>query len=356
MERLEKAYDVYDVDPSDEVNAQFTSQDPAQLAEMFESLREEVARDDCFPLLLKRKDDYAFYILRNKPSPPDRRWLTATLLLLTLASTLVAGAIFAQNYASSTGAAASDASPFEIAYLAQGAVFFALPLVVILGAHRAVQLWLARKDRVDASLPYFIPLPPPLAFMGTLGGIVHLRGPVPTRDAMVRIGALGAIVAFVLSLVVLGAGLALSTTLASPSAATDIGISVGEPLAFTALAKLLGTSDAAQLHPVALAGWAGLFLTGLNLLPLGNLDGGLIARGLLGRSARWLAVVALVALLGLGVLWLPWAVIGIVFALTGLIHPQALNEVTRPSTASWVIGALALAALALAFVPVPIGS
>lgn len=159
---------------------------------------------------------------------------------------------------------------------------FAVPLLAILVTHELGHWIQARRHRVDASLPYFLPLPlPPL---GTLGAVISMRGRIKTRDALFDIGASGPIAGIVVAIPVLLIGLKLSTIEPIP----EHGLDEGQSLLYLALKRIvLGPIPDGHdvfLHPTAFAGWAGLFMTMLNLIPVGQLDGGHVAYALFGPA------------------------------------------------------------------------
>lgn len=231
------------------------------------------------------------------------------------------------------------------------AVAYAAALFVILGGHEMGHFLIARRTGTEASLPYFIPGPPPI---GTFGALISLRTPAPDRDAAVLLGAAGPIVGFLLCIPVLWYGLALSPV---PGVSAVPGMRVfvlGQPL----LLRLLGAAPdltTLTIHPVAFAGCIGLVATTFNLLPIGQLDGGQIARALLGEKGhRTFSYVVVGALMLLSVFWggwLWWALLGLVVTLLG--HPGALDEV-KPMTWKSVAATIAVVAVfALSFALAP---
>ncbi len=176
-------------------------------------------------------------------------------------------------------------------FLASGAPF-ALPLLGILLTHEFGHYFAARYHRVPASLPYFIPLPG-LGYSGTLGAVIGMSGPIRSRNALLDIGASGPLAGLAVALPVLAWGLAHSPI--QPS--SGLGYTQeGQSLLYLALKRLVlggpipGGSDV-MLHPTAFAGWFGLLVTMINLVPFGQLDGGHIAFALFGERqnhfARW---------------------------------------------------------------------
>lgn len=344
--RLARALDPYDLGDEDGASAVFASQDPALLLDMMEGMRAEVARDGAHVLLRRRRDDYALYIVRAAEDSRERPLVALALLALTLATTTLAGAaLVAGRHAAAPDHGALPA----VEALARGLGSFALPLLFVLGVHAWAHRAAARRAGVRASLPYLVPLP--MTFLGAGGVLVGLRDPLPTRRALVHAGAWGPLAGFLAATLVLAAGLSLSSAEALPDETGTLR--VGRSILLAALGSALGLPSEASLHPMAVAGWVGLLLTSLSLLPLGTLEGGRLARGLLGARARWLAYAALAFLAGLGFLWWPWWVLVALLAPAAL-HPQPLDDVTPAGWRAWLLGLVALGALALSFAPVPL--
>ncbi len=157
---------------------------------------------------------------------------------------------------------------------------YAVPLMAILLTHELGHYFLARRHRVDASLPYFIPFP---LGLGTFGAVISMRGRISSRNALLDIGASGPIAGLVIALPVLIIGLRLSPVLPIP----EHGADEGQSLLYLALKRVvLGPIPSGHdvfLHPTAFAGWTGLFLTMFNLIPVGQFDGGHIAYSLFGE-------------------------------------------------------------------------
>jgi membrane-associated protease RseP (regulator of RpoE activity) len=176
---------------------------------------------------------------------------------------------------------------------------YAVPLMAILLCHELGHYFAARLHGVPASLPYFLPLPE-LSPFGTLGAVITMRERIRSRDALLDIGAAGPIAGLVVALPVLVVGLALSSVQAH---ATGSYIQEGQSLLYALLKRMvLGPIPDGQdvfLHPTAFAGWVGLFITMINLIPWGQLDGGHIAFALLGRLQNRAAPFVLAAVFAL---------------------------------------------------------
>ena len=219
------------------------------------------------------------------PLPPVRNNLL--LFLLTVVSTLYAGAIVAQGTQGIEDSRSAWEQLLDPKFLASGAAF-ALPLLAILITHEFGHFFAARYHRVPASFPFFIPFP---ATFGTMGAVILMRDTIRSRKALLDIGASGPLAGMVVALPVLAYGLALSPV----QPVTGNTLQEGQSLLYLLIKRVvLGPIPEGHdvfLHPTAFAGWAGLFVTMLNLLPVSQLDGGHIGYALLGeahhRVAAW---------------------------------------------------------------------
>ncbi len=230
---------------------------------------------------------------------------------------------------------------------------FAATLLGILVTHEFGHFWLSRIHRVPASLPLFIPGPP--QFIGTFGAIIRMRSPIMNRKALFDIGVAGPIAGFVVAVFALLIGLSMSTVVPKMGL---YGLQLGEPLLLQFFAWLIfgpipETYDIV-LHPVGFAAWFGLFVTALNLIPIGQLDGGHVAFALFGKRQRTVAFAILPILVGLGIWgwpgWLLWA--GLT-GLVGIAHPPVIDPATELGRGRVWVGWLAMAIFILSFSPVP---
>ncbi len=236
-----------------------------------------------------------------------------------------------------------------------GGPLLALGLLAILISHEMGHYLYCRYYRVDATLPFFIPAPF-LSMVGTLGAFIRIRSPIPNRRALFDIGAAGPLAGFAVCLPVLYLGVLEATVL--PSSPDSTGIFLGEPLLFQGMVRLLRgdlpEGVTLSLGPLGLAAWFGLFVTALNLIPIGQLDGGHITYSLLPEQAATISRVAswvCVALVYFGPNWILWAIL---VRVLGRRHPRTLNDVAPPGRARAWLGILSLVVFALCFVPNPI--
>jgi membrane-associated protease RseP (regulator of RpoE activity) len=185
---------------------------------------------------------------------------------------------------------------------------FAGTLMTILVCHEMGHYVVARRHGIDASLPYFIPLPP-MVSLGTMGAVIRMRQPITDRNQLIDVGAAGPLAGLAVAVPLLVVGLHLSPV-GPPAAGSEAVVIEGNSIAYAAIkwvvfGRLLPTPEGidVQLHPMALAAWVGILITMINLIPIGQLDGGHIACGFLGddheRLSRWLHSIMLVV--GVGV-------------------------------------------------------
>ncbi len=232
---------------------------------------------------------------------------------------------------------------------------FAATLVTILLVHESGHYVTCLLHRVSASLPYFIPAPL-LSPVGTFGAFIRIRSRFPDRRALFDIGAAGPWAGFVVALAATVVGLSRSTVQAQP--AEWHGYEFGDSLLTAFLTRVVLHSDSATviLHPVAFAGWFGLFVTSINLLPVGQLDGGHVLYAAIGRGTRWIPAFLLAFLIWLGVRgspgWLVWSVI--LTVLWSLGHPPTADD-QRPLGTARLLAALAtFVVFVVTFVPEPV--
>ncbi|MBA2664555.1 MAG: site-2 protease family protein [Bradymonadaceae bacterium] len=288
---------------------------------------------------------------------PSRKELLVhgALFLVTSATALVAGIYMAGG------------DPIELAAWQNGpmllaATSYAAALMVILTAHEFGHYLQARRHGVDVSLPYFLPGIGPipgfgiLPFFGTFGAFIRMRlGAVEARP-LLEISAWGPLAGFAFTVPVLFVGMALSEIRPMPE--TGDFMMLGDSLLlmiaeWTFFPEIAPGHDV-FLHPLAMAGWVGCLLTALNLLPIGQLDGGHIAYCVFGDSYRHVARVLYVGLMALGVFVFPgWLLFGVLVGVMGPSHPAIMRGPPVRERSLWLVGA-ALVMFVLTFTPRPI--
>ncbi len=317
--------------------------------------------------------------IRVRPSNP---WVNLVLFAVTLLSVLLAGALYAYD-----GPMYADAGRLLAAILARWhrGIPFAASLLGILLAHEFGHYLAARYHKTAVTLPYFIPFP--TSTFGTMGAFIQLKSPPRNRRVLLDIGLAGPLAGLVVAIPVLLLGLSLSQVGRLPSnplEAVGQGIEGNSILylaaKFVVTGQLLpapldyggvspfvywlrffflgrpipfGGTDV-LLHPVAWAGWAGLLVTALNLIPAGQLDGGHVLYVLFGRRAARLLPVIVVALALLGTVWPGWWLWAVLILMLGRAHAQPLDDITPLDGRRRALAYLGLILFILLFTPVPL--
>jgi membrane-associated protease RseP (regulator of RpoE activity) len=288
----------------------------------------------------------------------DRVWLHILLLLLTLASTTMVGANSYLGYITDFGQRRVFL-PASSALL--HGLWYSIPALTILGVHEMGHYLACRYYGIDASLPYFIPAPF-VSLFGTLGAVIRIRQPLRSKRMLFDIGVAGPIAGFVFAVPTLILGMSWSRLVRLPQHMPG-GIDLGEPLLFR-IAKHLtfGTIPKGfdiNMHPMVLAAWFGLFATALNLLPVGQLDGGHVAYANLGKRANLVTYLTLGVMLALGITvssnWLFWSVLmmAMLFAF-GFKHPPTIDEHDDLDPVRLAVTLFAVLMFILCFTPAPI--
>jgi membrane-associated protease RseP (regulator of RpoE activity) len=281
-----------------------------------------------------------------------RPGLNLLLFVLTLLSTLAAGYLIAGSFPFVTF------NPFLRPLRLLDGVPFSFTLIAILGTHEFGHYFTARRYGASVSLPFFIPAPPPIFLFGTMGAVIRMRSPARDRNSLFDIAVAGPLAGLVVAVPALLLGLSWSQVAKIPAGGA---MTFGDSLLMRAATWLVfGPIPAGMdvfVHPVALAGWVGLFVTALNLFPVGQLDGGRIAYALFGEWHRQISIATFVGLIALGVaFWsMNWIVFaGLILVLMGFQHAPPLDDLTPVSRGRYVLGVFCLILLVLLIPPVPI--
>ncbi|RLA98860.1 MAG: site-2 protease family protein [Deltaproteobacteria bacterium] len=239
-----------------------------------------------------------------------------------------------------------------------GGVIYSASLLSILLAHEMGHYLASRYHGVKATLPYFIPFPlPPF---GTLGAVIRTKSPIPHRRALLDIGAAGPLSGLCVAIPAIVVGL-LHSRVVDVSQIPKETIRLGNPPLFAFIQRLtlgeLPSSKDVILHPIAYAGWVGLFVTALNLLPAGQLDGGHIVYSLFGRYSRIIfRMTILTAILICLIYNFGWLLLVVLLLFIGYRHPPPLDDFTPLDGKRRFVGAITLAIFFLSFTPVPFPS
>ena len=259
--------------------------------------------------------------------PVKKNWLLFSILLLaTLVTTFLAGGLL-----------------------------FSISLLFILGAHEFGHYWASKKNLVQSTLPYFIPAPP-IFIAGTFGAFIQIKQKIPNRRILMEIGAAGPIAGFVVALPMLMVGLHLSSV--SPSIGIG-GISFGNSFILNLCSKIILGVDPSSpyinihLHPIAFAGWIGMLVTALNLMPVGQLDGGHIIYAIFPDKHRAIGKLFFLGLFPLGYFWSGWIFWAVMIALMGFKTAPLDEDVSELDAIHKIIGFSAMVIFLLTFIPIP---
>jgi Zn-dependent protease len=423
---------------------------PEEFDAKFAAFRDELkaADPEAIPFVRREGGEDILFVAARPPPSPRKLTIHVVLFLLTVLTTVTAGAIYWHGY-QDVDKAWSWSVLWSPTHLGWGFVTFALPLLLILGIHETAHFFAAKRHGLRATLPFFLPVPPMLMPIGTLGAFISLKDPLPDRNALFDVGASGPIAGFLVAVPVILLGAWLTGMVAEPL--PDIGrpeisadgtFTVDEPESGTSVLHLVGANgtvsflvvappdtgsewayqakadltqaDGTHLtqdidgtlepgeqerrtltipegtqkatvtftwedglirfgdpllvvaldqvfdnddyltHPTFFAGWVGLLITGINLLPASQLDGGHVARAVLGDRMKWAAYGAVAALVYLALRFQSWMLMAVFILLMGVQHPPPLNDRTGLDLKRKVLAGIVLLVFALTFIPRPI--
>ncbi len=351
---------------------EFTGQLTCSSEEAFEHIYKSFTAYGYTPMLTERNGKQVVVAKQGivAPTKSDAR-INAILLLITIACTVLAGVLL---YA--------DTSPLAVRLLSRvgnpiQALFiilrtpalwvvgvpYALTLLSILGVHEMGHYVLAKRHKADVTLPYFIPMP---LGLGTMGAVIRLKSPIKNRKQLFDIGVAGPLAGLIVAIPLLIVGLSTSAVVRDsqiPPGAEQLGSS----LLYQFLEQLVkgralaSGNSSVLLNAIAFPAWFGLIVTMINLLPLGQLDGGHVIYSLFGRMQWKVAIVAEIILVGLGTylafttgqilnVWLLWAILVQIF---GLRHPPPLDDLTPLDRKRKIIGWATIVIFFLIFTPLP---
>jgi membrane-associated protease RseP (regulator of RpoE activity) len=291
------------------------------------------------------------------PKFQDRVWLHVLMFVLTVASTTLAGA---EHYASFlTDFSSGGRLPLPAAALLVRGLWYSGTILAILGCHELGHYFACRYYDVDASLPFFIPVP--FQLTGTMGAFIRKREPIPSKRMLFDIGIAGPIAGFVVAVPALFLGLAMSHVVRIPADTPNM-LELGEPLLFKFAAWLLWGAQpdgySLNMHPVAFAAWFGMLATALNLFPIGQLDGGHISYAVLGSRSTvvtFAMIAVAVILCYFSTSWVVWTVLIVVMlAMFGPRHPRVFDEHVPLGRTRLLLALFAVVMFILCFTAAPI--
>ena len=351
-DRLADSFSVYEVDTSAEEGVRYYGRPQTESDQVLRRVAPTFRRRGYRVQLRREMGEHVLVATERSLGVDGVPWTNVVLVAATLVSTLYAGSRWYGLSVAADPAAMLSAWPFAAGVLG------------ILAVHEFGHYALSRHHEVQASLPYFIPLP--FNVIGTLGAVIKMNDNIPDRKALFDIGVAGPLAGLVATVAVTAVGVTLEPVRVTEGIVTNVQL--GYPLLIRGIAAALGEqvvySDPQLVaNPVVIAGWVGAFVTFLNLLPVGQLDGAHIARSLLGEWMGSLQLLVPAFLFGLAgylvafeggraaPLWGFWGLLALVFSRAGSATP--LDE-TPLDPGRRAIGVLTLVLGVLCFVPIPI--
>ncbi len=291
----------------------------------------------------------AIGLQKSGPPPITRKQLVLSIslfLLTVITTTFIGGLTYVEFYQLEAGLR----SP--VFWL--GGLTYSIPVMAILLTHEMGHFLTARRYNMVATPPYFIPAP---TLIGTFGAFIKIKSPFFGKRDLFDVGIAGPIAGFVVAVPVLVVGMMLSRVVHVPPESIEF-ISFGEPLLFKLIEPLIfpALPEGAHilLHPVAFAGWIGMLVTSLNLLPVGQLDGGHIAYAVFGKRAHLLSYGLIAVLLGSAFFYEGWLVWVILLLILGLRHPPIPYDYIPLDKTRKRLAWLALVIFILSFMPIPV--
>jgi len=318
--------------------------DPARLDERPDSIPDATSPSERFPPPV---------YWTTRPKFQDRRWRHIVLLVLTILSTIYVGTFHYLSFQADVGRLPTGSVGWT--FFLHG-LWYSVTVLSILGCHELGHYLACRYYNVDASLPFFIPMP--FLLTGTMGAFIRIREPIPTKRQLFDIGIAGPIAGFLIVVPALVIGISLSRVVKLP----DSYEWFGEPLLFKIVQRFIwgpmAPGYSLNTHPVLFGAWFGMLATALNLLPIAQLDGGHISYAVFGRKSSIVTLAGVVCLALMTVFvslsWLVWTLLLTVMLFTfGRHHPRTFDEDQPLDRTRLVLAAVALAMLVLSFTPVP---
>ncbi|RLF64563.1 MAG: hypothetical protein DRN30_05370, partial [Thermoplasmata archaeon] len=321
-----------------EVYDRFRYKDPEELNKIFNTIYEEIIRvfsGEYVPVLREGKEFDRIILLKLvRPIKRRKRSLSLNIILLivTIITTTLAGAInWVGYYYTLKGLTLPSTlkdlymEALKAENLFNGLLYFSIPLLAIVGIHETGHYLMSKKLGLDATLPYFIPVPPTgYLSLGTLGAFISVREPMKTRKELILVGAAGPILGFVIAVFVTILGLYLmkmNPVVIHPQEGESV-IALVPSLLFELIYIFMKLPENILIHPLAFAGWIGILVTGINLLPIGQLDGGHIFRGLFKDYQKYFGYITLFIMFLASIYYPPWLIfLLLIVFLGGVVHP-----------------------------------
>jgi hypothetical protein len=383
VEKILSIEDITTGDPQKDFMVRYRGKLRLDSVEAYESLDISLQQLNLTPLFRQQDNkDVVFIQAGRVQSKPSNPWINLIMFLITFISVVYTGALAVYQPPEGIGTLQYLLGGFT--HFAEG-LPFGLSLMAILLAHELGHYFVGRYRHAPVTLPYFIPLPAPISPFGTMGAVIQMKAPPRNKRSLLEIGIAGPLAGFIVAIPILIYGLTLSKiepiTLAPGNYLQMEGNSIfylfmkwaifgkllPEPSSFGNLSPIFywiiyfftgrpfpwGAFDVI-IHPIAFAGWAGLLVTALNLLPVGQLDGGHILYALLGSKAKKLFPFLLGATILLGFIWQGWWLWAALLFVFGRMYDEPLDQITTLDKKRKILAVVGLFLFIILFIPVPL--
>jgi len=350
-----KQFPFYELRQTKQGIAFFCNIDKNEFNTRFSSLRKQLSQHGYIPLYRREYGEDIIYVIKKPRRKQKPVWINILLLLATIATTVITGSLLELEYAD-LQSAPNILEVFLPQNLFAGAIFFSLPLMSILFVHEMGHYYFSKRHQLQTSLPFFIPVPPllPNFNIGTFGALISSGDPMPDKKTLFDVGISGPVAGFLVALPVTIIGILFSTPVTEVIATQSLG-EVG--LRFSLLFAVLSSTihgiplfSPIELSTTAFAGWIGLLITSINLLPIGQLDGGHIFRAVLGDKQKYVGWLAVILMVFSG--W--WFFAFIILLLIGVDHPPPLNDESKLDPFRKAFFSVAVVLLILCYIPFPL--
>jgi membrane-associated protease RseP (regulator of RpoE activity) len=345
LDRINVVFDVYEMQAVGRV-VRYYGEPKVRSKTLFATLWNDFAEKG-YDLSLNREHGEFVLVATPLSAAAEKKYINAGLAVATALAAMVTGAVLFY-----------DVNPVTDPQLVYKGLPFAAAVMLILGSHELAHYIVAKRRGIKTSLPFFIPLPF-ISPIGTLGALIKFKGAIPDRKSLFDIGIAGPLVGLAAAIVVTIIGLLLPSLPAGPSQAA--AGAWGNSVLFALIRGVVPT-DSDGIRPIAFAGWVGMLITSLNLLPVGQLDGGHIARALSGERTTYISAAVPLLLIAAGFFYslrglngemlLFWGFFTLLFAAGG--HPQPVNDAKRLDSKRIVLGILAFCLCIACFTPIPL--
>jgi Zn-dependent protease len=344
----------YDMKIMDKAILFFCTLDHHQMTHQFDEIRRALSVKGYIPFLRHERGEHIIYVMKKPKKKEKSIWINIALLIGVIITTTITGSLLhiGVNDLYSLADLSTVLLPDN---LINGIVFFSLPLLSILFVHEMGHYFISKKHGIQTSLPFFIPIPPilPGFNIGTFGALISSNDPMPNKKALFDVGISGPLAGFIVAIPVTIIGLITSATYIPESMIGGEELVLGNSILFSILTQLFITIPEGfyiDLNPIAFAGWIGLLITSINLLPAGQLDGGHIFRAVFGDKQKYASWIAIFIMIFTGWIFFAFLIILVI----GTSHPPPLYDEGSLDIKRKILFIVAVLILIICFIPDPI--